>query len=110
MISEEKKKEVKRTFFLRIFASDQIEVAEMSETIETSMEGSWENENSGGKRRSEKENNPQWCSNPQYFLNLTQPTHLKIILQKTGNTRKTRGVKVGMTICRFDTPQNKLIG
>ena len=71
MISEEKKKEVKRTFFLRIFASDQIEVAEMSETIETSMEGSWENENSGGKRRSEKENNPQWCSNPQYFLNLS---------------------------------------
>jgi len=105
MINEEKKKEVKRTFFLRIFASDQVEVAEMPETIEKSMEGAWyENENSGGKRRSEKENNPYWCSNPQYFLNLSQPTHLKIILQKTGATRKTRGVKLGMTICRFDAP------
>jgi hypothetical protein len=64
MINEEKKKEVKRTFFLRIFASDQIEVAEMPETIETSMDGGWENENCGGKRRFEKENNPYWCSNP----------------------------------------------
>lgn len=104
MILEDKKKDSKRTFFLRIFASEAIDVAEMPETIETPLEGAWENENAGGKRRVEGKNNPHWCSNPQYFLNLTQHTHLKIILQKTGNMKKTKNVRLGMTICRFDAP------
>ena len=79
----------------------------MPETIETSREGSWDNDNAGGRRRAEGKNNAYWASNPQYFLNLKQPTHLKIILQKTGVQRRTKGIRIGMTICRFDAPQNK---
>ena len=41
MIIPESKKEDKRNFFLRIFASDPIEVCDMPETLEVSMEGSW---------------------------------------------------------------------
>jgi calpain, invertebrate len=39
MIGEDKKKDAKRTFYLRIFSSDPVEVAEMPETVETVEEG-----------------------------------------------------------------------
>jgi hypothetical protein len=44
--------------------------------------------------------NPLWCKNPQYFLNLYAPTHLKILLRKTGGYRKSRGNAVGLVICK----------
>ncbi len=103
MIIPESKKEDKRNFFLRIFASDPIEVCDMPETLEVSMEGSWGDNTAGGKRKSENnKDNPKWCKNPQYFLNLKLSTHLKIILRKTGNLRRARGTKIGMTLCRFE--------
>lgn len=94
------KKDDKRTFFLRVFASNQVEVCEMPETVEKSMDGGWDATNAGGRRRIDQKNNPKWCRNPQYFLNLKQPTHLKIILKKTGNVKKTRNIPIGMTITR----------
>ena len=48
--------------------------------------------------------NPGWCKNPQYFVNLDKPTHVKIILRKTGQLKRLRNIKTGMTICRFETP------
>lgn len=40
-------------------------------------------------------------------MNISKPTHVKvkyikiqIILKKTGNIKKNKGIKVGMTICR----------
>jgi calpain len=38
---------------------------------------------------------------------LKQPTHLKIILKKTGNVKKFKGTKIGMTICRYLQPSVK---
>lgn len=52
---------------------------EMPETLEVSMDGQWGDSNSGGKRKTETKNNPSWCKNPQYFLNLKQPTNLKVL-------------------------------
>lgn len=51
MILPENKKEDKRNFFLRVFASESIEVTEMPETLEVSMEGSWGDNTAGGKRK-----------------------------------------------------------
>lgn len=76
-------------------------MTELPETIDTQVEGAWLEESSGGKRRIKSKDNPNWCKNPQYFLNLKKATHLKITLKKTGQVRKTRGVKIGMTIMRF---------
>ena len=110
MIIPENKQDDKRNFFLRVFASEPIEVMEMSETLEVSQEGSWGDNNAGGKRKYDNgRDNANWCKNPQYFLNLTQSTHLKIILRKTGNLRRAKGTKIGLTICRFEDPnQNKM--
>jgi hypothetical protein len=46
-----------------------------------------------------------WCRNPQYFLNITKPTHLKIILKKKGG-RKFRGVPIGLTVTKAFPPTN----
>lgn len=53
---------------------------------------------SGGKL-----GNQFWCKNPQYFINLTKPTHLKIILRKK-NARRTRGFTVGFVITKANSP------
>ena len=35
-----------------------------------------------GRNDEKGKENQFWCKNPQYFLNITNPTHLKIILIK----------------------------
>ena len=50
----------------------------MPETLEFPIEGSWTERSAGGRRRIDDTNNPNWCRNPQYFLNLTVPTNLKV--------------------------------
>ena len=95
------KKDENRQFWLRVFSSDEIEVCEMPETFETTIEGAWDSENLGKKRKIEGKENPEWCKNPQYFLNLDEPTYLKIILRRTGNTRKNKDVRIGLTTTRF---------
>lgn len=82
----------------------------MPTTIEQIIEDSWNEYNAGGKRKIDNKDNPSWCRNPQYFLNLKHPTNLKIILKKTGNIKKFKGVKIGMTICRYFQNLNKLEG
>ena len=104
---DDQKSFIQKNFWLRIFASEKIDVAEMPETIDTSVEGGWTDDSAGGKRRMKGKDNPYWCSNPQYFLNLKKPTHLKIILKKTGNFRKTKGVKIGLTIMKFLSHQQQ---
>jgi hypothetical protein len=51
----------------------------------------------------ERKFNQQWCKNPQYFLNITKPTHLKIILRKTNNKRQ-KGNPIGVVIARAEAP------
>jgi len=36
----------------------------MPETLETSVEGSWTIDSSGGPRKVNKKDNPYWCKNP----------------------------------------------
>jgi len=65
MILPENKKEDKRNFFLRVFSSEPIDVTEMSETLEISMEGTWGDTTAGGKRKYDNgKDNPNWCKNP----------------------------------------------
>lgn len=49
--------------------------------------------------------NQFWCRNPQYFLNITKPTHLKVILKKKGG-RRVRGVPIGITVVKAFPPTN----
>lgn len=49
--------------------------------------------------------NQFWCRNPQYFLNITKPTHLKLILKKKGG-RRVKGVPIGLTVVKAFPPTN----
>lgn len=117
--SKDGKKEDVRKFYLRLLSPDPIDVTELPETLETSVEGQWNDSCAGGSRKIEiKEDgmgkkkgdikdNPNWCKNPQYFLSLEQPTMLKIILRKTG--AKKKGWKIGMSICRYEGCEQKKV-
>jgi hypothetical protein len=66
-------------------------------TVETTFQNKWTSNSSGGKL-----GNHIWCRNPQYFLNITKPTHVKIILKKKG----ARRVKdpIGFTVTKANAP------
>jgi hypothetical protein len=66
--------------------------------------GKWSQTTAGGRRVDEKgRENQFWCRNPQYFLNITRPTHLKIILKKKGGKR-IKGVPVGIVVTKANSP------
>ena len=64
------KKDEQRRFWIRVFSSEfviiliQIEIVQMPETLETSVEGSWNIDSAGGPRKLNKKDNPSWCKNP----------------------------------------------
>ena len=58
----------------------------------------------GGKRVYDNgKENQFWCKNPQYFLNITKPTHLKFILRKKGGKR-LKGIPIGLTVTKSQPP------
>ena len=93
-----------KLFFLRVFASEHVDLVELPKTIEQSFAGEWTKESAGGKRIDDKlKENQFWCRNPQYFLNVTKPTHLKITLKKKA-ARKTKNKFCGITITKAYPP------
>ena len=98
------KKDEERPFFLRVFSSDPIDLVQLPDTIEQQFQGKWGPNTCGGKRIDEKgKENQFWCKNPQYFLNITRPTHLKIILKKKGG-RRVKGVPIGIVVTKAFGP------
>lgn len=60
--------------------------------------------------------NPYWCQNPQYFINITQPTHVKvksdnqIILRKDKEvTRRADKIKIGLSVCKHMEEKEEVI-
>lgn len=111
--NEEKIKKDGKPFFLRIFASEKVELVELPKTIEKTFAGSWTKASAGGRRIDGATENQFWCRNPQYFLNITKPTHLKIILRKKVYKR-TKNNPCGITITKAYgptmPPPSKIIG
>lgn len=67
------------------------------------FDGKWGPTSAGGRRVDEKgKENQFWCRNPQYFLNITKPTHLKIILKKKGGRRIK--LPIGLTVTKANSP------
>jgi hypothetical protein len=98
------KNEEQRPFFLRVFSSEPIDLVQLPNTIEQQYKGKWDKNTAGGRRIDEKgKENQFWCKNPQFFLNITKPTHLKIILKKKGG-KKFKGVPVGLVVTKANSP------
>ena len=93
------KKDEERAFFVRVFASEQIDLVQLPMTVETSFNNKWGQNSAGGKLGS-----PLWCKNPQYFLNITKPTHIKIILKKKQRRRERAGLSIGFLVTKANSP------
>lgn len=111
---ENNKKEEERPFFLRVFSSDPVDLVQLPQTLEQSFLNKWTVTTAGGKRVHENgKENQFWCRNPQYFLNITKPTHLKIILRKKQG-RRSKGIPIGITVTKAHPPTSppaaKIIG
>jgi hypothetical protein len=93
-----------RPFFLRLFSSDPVDMVELPQTIRQEYTSKWGQNTAGGRRVFDNgKENQFWCRNPQYFLNITKPTHLKIILRKKGG-RRIKGVPIGLTMTKAHPP------
>jgi calpain, invertebrate len=92
-----------KPFYLRIFASEHVDLVQLPETIEKTFPGEWTKAAAGGKRIEGAVENQFWCRNPQFFLNVTKPTHLKIILKKK-LPKKTKQYTCGITITKAYGP------
>lgn len=102
--AEPMKQSDERPFFLRVFASDPMELSELPPTIEQSFTSKWDKMTAGGKRVHDTgRENQFWCRNPQYFLNITKPSHLKIILRKKKG-RRVAGNPIGLTVTKANPP------
>lgn len=76
----------------------------MPNTIEQQFKDKWSQSTAGGRRIDEKgKENQYWCRNPQYFLNITRPTHLKIILKKKAG-RRVKGMPIGVVVTKAFSP------
>ena len=93
-----------RPFFLRVFASDPVDLVELPRTIEQSFKSKWDKNTAGAKRVNDNgRENQFWCRNPQFFLNITKPAHLKIILRKKRG-RRMNGNPIGLTVAKANPP------
>ena len=93
-----------RQFWLRVFASDPIEVCLLPETLEVEERGVWNKDLKQGPRLIDGAvENPNWCENPQFFLNLKKPTHVKIVLKRlTGLKKKNPGANIGLLLAKSE--------
>ena len=87
---------------------------ELPRTIEQKFESGWKDSSAGGKRVDDKgRENQFWCTNPQFYLNITKPSHLKFILNKKPGKRH-RGIPIGLTVTKAQPPtqppQAEIIG
>jgi len=93
-----------RPFFLRVFTSEQVDLVELPETQVWKEDQKWDKNTAGGKRTLDNgRENQFWCRNPQFFLNITKPTHLKIILKKKKG-RRVAGNPIGLTVTKANPP------
>lgn len=101
----------RRQFWLRVFSSDKIDIGQVKDTLMIEEKGDWNEKkpcgpmylevNEEDDEKSELKYNPYWCQNPQYFLNMTQPTKFKIILKKDKETtKKNDKIKIGLLVCQ----------
>eukprot|EP00743_Colponemidia_sp_Colp-15_P002164 GILK01002349.1.p1 GENE.GILK01002349.1~~GILK01002349.1.p1 ORF type:complete len:1020 (-),score=203.00 GILK01002349.1:103-3162(-) len=91
-----------RNFILRIFSSNPVEPEEICSTYEVSFQGQWTPATAGGKRTKKTgSDNAMWCQNPQYFVGIKKPTHLKVVVRRLVSKR-AKGTYIGLCVTKAE--------
>eukprot|EP00903_Cladosiphon_okamuranus_P016865 g15549.t2 len=118
----EQKREGK--FTLRIFSRKNVCVEPVRETFTTYLNGSWDRtsdrDTAGGPLRLVDENkgvknNPKWCQNPQYLLNIParaqyESVDVKLVLRRQSDGSHARSKESGTKPRRMSLTHNALTG
>ena len=107
---------VETVFWLRLFASTNIYVNELSRPYECSATSSWsqdKNFSAGGARyiteRGKTRENSNWPINPQYLITFDKNISMKIILKKTNGHFSVEENKIGFLMTKPEKNQDKNI-
>ena len=105
---------VETVFWLRLFASTNIYVAELSRPYECTASSSWsqdKNFTAGGARyiteRNKTRENSKWPINPQYLITFDKNISMKIILKKTNGHFSVEENKIGFLLTKPEQTQEK---
>ena len=105
---------VETVFWLRIFASTNIYVNELSRPYECTASSSWsqdKNFTAGGARyitdRNKTRENSNWPINPQYLITFDKNISMKIILKKTNGHFSVEENKIGFLLTKPEQTQEK---
>ena len=105
---------VETVFWLRIFASTNIYVNELSRPYECTASSSWsqdKNFTAGGARyiteRNKTRENSKWPINPQYLITFDKNISMKIILKKTNGHFSVEENKIGFLLTKPEQTQEK---
>ena len=105
---------VETVFWLRIFASTNIYVNELSRPYECTASSSWsqdKNFTAGGARyiteRNKTRENSKWPINPQYLITFDKNISMKIILKKTNGHFSVEENKIGFLLTKPEKSQEK---
>ena len=98
---------VETVFWLRVFASTNINVSELSHPYECTASSSWsqdKNFSAGGARyiteRNKTRENSKWSINPQYLIKFDKNISMKIILKKTNGHFSVEENKIGFLLTK----------
>lgn len=98
---------IRKNFYLRIFASEAIGVEALPPPLAESFGSGWDVATSAGGRRlrANRMENPNWCRNPQIFLNFKRTTSLKIVLERQMGRKKhqQQGITCGFLVTRLNS-------
>ena len=105
---------VETVFWLRIFASTNIYVNELSRPYECTASASWsqdKNFTAGGARyiteRNKTRENSKWPINPQYLITFDKNISMKIILKKTNGHFSVEENKIGFLLTKPEQTQER---
>ena len=105
---------VETVFWLRVFASTNIYVSELSRPYECTASSSWsqdKNFSAGGARyiteRNKTRENSKWSINPQYLITFDKNISMKIILKKTNGHFSVEENKIGFLLTKPEQTQEK---
>ena len=105
---------VETVFWLRLFASTNIYVNELSRPYECTASSSWsqdKNFTAGGARyiteRNKTRENSKWPINPQYLITFDKNISMKIILKKTTGHFSVEENKIGFLLTKPEQTQEK---
>ncbi len=107
---------IESVFWLRVFASNDIYIAELNKPFECTANSAWTHEKemtSGGARylteKGRTLENSKWAINPQFLITFEKNIQMKIILKKTKGHFSIEENKIGFMLCKPEPRKEEVL-